>query len=251
MNRTEDGHIWAASADGCVYTTAPTKWATMSYTSPRNYLYAKGSPTWKATTLFDINDTLVSFYAVSDKEAYAGTWYGSIFKWNGKKWKEVHYEPAGSIYHFLSLGKGQILAVGDQSLILYHNGKTWKKIADPEGNKADVWFVGAVQVKKDFFICDHKGRILKGTRCAFEVIAKTKNTLWGMKNLGDRVFLAAGTSGVAELIEKKVKIINKKIKAIRVTQGIDRLIFYPSTQKSAYYLFDPTSEKNKWQLAGF
>lgn len=245
------GSLWVASSDGNVLTTAKVKWAMPTDTELQFESLAK-TPKWRATTLPPLRrkgyaPSITALAIVDDAKAYAGTFTGSIYEWNGVNWAEVFDSAPGSIHRLLALGDGKVIAIGAHSTIVYCDGTAWKRLRDPDA-KAEADISGAVALDNGtVLLCDQSGRLLQGGANGFAVLSRHDLSFFAMDRLGARILVAAGPDGVAELVDGVVTILKPNVEAVTVRAGLRKAYFVEAAPEGAGFVdYDPKEPGSAW-----
>lgn len=252
LTRSPKGSLWTASSDGNVLTTAKVKWLRPT-DRDLEFDSLEGTPHWRATTLPDLQKdgyapSITAMAAVSDSEVYAGTFTGSVYRWDGVAWAEVWNGSAGSIHRILGIGDGRAIAVGADSTILYGDGTRWKRLRDPDGAKSKNDISAVLAMGDDrFLLCDQSGRLLHGGAGGFAVLSRHDLSFFAAGMFEGRIFLAAGPDGVAEIVRGAVTIANPKVEAVGVYPGAHKIYFIEAApDEPSYVHYDPKKRKSPW-----
>ncbi|NOT26816.1 MAG: hypothetical protein HOP16_12020 [Acidobacteria bacterium] len=255
MWASPSGAVWLASQDGNVWTTAKVRWS-----KPRNpdldFLSFDPALKWTVTTLPNLRiegypPALGPIWGTDDANVFAASGE-HIYHWNGSAWAQ-EYTAAGTVRAFSGTGPQDVYAVGGESTLLHYDGKAWRRLQNPGDTTGDELFTGACHAADGtVYICSQDGRLLHGSASGLTVLAQNDDIqLRGVALLNDRVLLAAGADGVAELQGSAVNGIRSTFHAFSITPGNKRVFFMNSSSETCYVEYDPSEETAPWWLVTF
>lgn len=228
-------NLWIGSANGSVWTTAAVTWPPSRFEG-LTYDVLDPALFWSVTTLPDMRrlgctPNVTALWGSEDRDVHAGTYRGVMYHWDGGAWSEVFDARDNAVNRMHGLSPDDVYAVGYEGLILRWDGRLWQRIAYPGGEGEGEVLTGVRAVSNDeVYICSRSGRILRGGRDGFELFCELPLTLYGIALFQDRIFLAAGDSGVHELIGDKTQMIKDTFGAVDVYETAARLYFVEPTQ---------------------
>ncbi|HEX4422747.1 MAG TPA: hypothetical protein VH165_32755 [Kofleriaceae bacterium] len=248
------GSVWAASAHGNVYTTAKVTWP-----APRvkglDFDSLDPDVPFQVTTLPATRGTrrppnVTALWGTSDRDVFAGTYGGTIYHWDGRKWTEADLGAKRAI-NAIHGPAGNVFAVGYDDVIAHFDGTEWRRLRDPDGG-AEV-LTGVCWTGKQAVICSGSGRLLAATPAQVTTLASSNLPLQCVATLGPRILLGAGPKGVAELRNGVVKVIKDDVLAVNAMTGRDRVYFVEAAQEvSAFVIYDPEDEdEGPWIVMSF
>ena len=248
------GALWLSSESGNVWTTASVPWKKRKDDDIAFDVY-DASFSWKWTTLTSqdrCSPTLGSIWGTSDSDVYIGDHIGGIYHWDGKSWTVV-YTAKGSITSFGGSSPKDVWAVGENGALAHFDGKIWQQLSY-ESQSGDETFTGVcVDHSSVVYICSQSsGLLLQGTDKNLKIVAQNdKLQLRGIAFLGERLLLACGSGGVAELQDGKLKIIRSTFNPIYITAGKCRVFFLDATCKMEYVEYDPLHPEHPWYFVTY
>ena len=256
MWASPEGSIWLSSEDGNVWTDADAKW---SKAKDRELASDSYDPKlkWKVTTLpsphgEDGTPTLGAIWGTGDANVFAAASEGPIYQWNGKNWRQVHVA-AGTIRAFAGTGPSDVFAVGEQGALAHFDGTAWQTLNNPDDTEGDELFTGACSdAEGSVYICSQNGRLLHGSGSGLTVLAQDANlSLRGLALLGDRLLLAAGDGGVAELQVSTLVVVRSTFHSTYIVAGKARLFFLDASTETCYVEYDPAQDEMPWCFVAF
>jgi hypothetical protein len=250
------GSIWLSSEDGNVWTSANVKWVKAKDPELASDSH-DAKLKWKVTTLpnpqgEDSAPTLGAIWGIDDTNVFAAASDGPIYHWNGKTWRQVH-TAAGTIRDFTGTGPDNVFAVGEEGALVHFDGTVWTTLSNPDDTRGDELFTGACHgADGSVYICSQDGRLLHGGKSGLTVVAQDESlSLRGLAFLGDRLLLAAGESGVAELKNSALTVIRSTFHSTYIASGKARLFFLDASTETCYIEYDPAQQKMPWCFVAF
>lgn len=244
------GNLWLSSEGGNVWTTAKVRWP--GPTDPElDHQSFDPSLKWSVTTLpaaegEDHPPTLGAIWGTDDANVYVAGSSGSIHRWDGKAWQQVH-AGAGSIMSFGGTSSDDVWAVGEAATILRFDGRSWTLLASSDPRDDELFMDVVHAADGSVYICSKDGRLLHGGASGLVPIHDDEDMqLMSLAFLGKDLYLAAGAKGVAQLKGSSVVVVRETFHAISVTPGTKRLFFLDASSDTTYVEFKPTDKQLPW-----
>ncbi|WP_431286624.1 hypothetical protein [Roseateles chitinivorans] len=259
MWTSPSGHLWVASADGRVATTAPTGWQAPADGSQYNTL---AGATWSVTALprergDGTPPNVTAIWGSADDDVHVGTFGGHLYRWDGRSWTQVR-DGDGSSYQTIRAisghGRDDVFAVGARDTLLHFDGSAWTSLAVPGApNAGDALNGIACLADGSTLICatGDQGRLLHGSSAGFSELGRYPVQLVGIAVVDDKVLFATG-NGVAELVGRDVRMIKETFQTSGVTAGLGRAFFIePAVPELQFVELDPRNGDAPWWRYGF
>lgn len=253
------GHLWVASADGFVGTTAPVNWPAAPGV---DYQALNGSDPWHATALprrphDGLPPNVTALWGTGDDDVFAAAYGGHIYRWDGAAWSLVHDAgPSGrtSVSAFGGTGPRDVYAAGQARTLLHWDGQAFSPVQVP-GTPANETLSGVVALPDGSVLVagsGNAGRILHGTAAGgFTELCTTPHALVGMVGVAGRVFLAL-PHGAAELVGHQVQVLRDTFQTASVSGGRRRVFFIEPAQESPRYIqHDLDADDRPWWRFAF
>ena len=251
-----DASLWAASANGNVWTNAKVKWPAPRQ-SDLDFQSLEQARSWSVTTLPDSRDeghapTLGVIWGTSDTDVFVAAGGGHIYQWNGKDWRQSHLA-GGDIRAFAGTGPADVYAVGEGGTLRHYDGQVWTALQPPGDAVDDETFTGCcIDSDGALLVCSQAGRLLRGTSAGLTVLATSDDLQFkGISLLDNRIMLAAGSAGVAEFNKKGFVIARDTFHAVSVFPAGGRLVFLDDSSELTYVEFKPSDKKMPWARIDF
>jgi hypothetical protein len=249
------GSVWAASADGNIYTTAKVTWP-----APRvkglDFDSLDPSLPFHVTTLPAARGkrrppNVTVLWGTTDRDVFAGTYAGAIYHWDGHAWTEADTGTTRPINAIHGQGADNVFAAGYDGFIGHFDGTAWHRL-----KAADVGtevLTGVCWVGERAVICSNSGRLLSATADAVSPIGRFDLPFQCIATLGARILLGAGPRGVAELRNGAVKVIKDDVLAVNAMPGRKRAYFIEGAQDDPTFLiYDPADDDaGPWIVMSF
>jgi len=245
-------NLWIGSGRGNVYTTAqvrfpPHRMPNLDYDANLGFV-------WNVTTLPDMQGhgyrpNITCIWGTNDNQVFAGTFKGGIYQWDGNSWTQTYSDVESAINDIHGSDAGNVFAVGRDGLILHFDGTQWRQIPyvtdDPSGRNLTA--VRAID-NKETLIAGTDGRILNGNRNGMQILGEYEVGLYGVAPFNGHVYLAAGDSGVYELLGPKIKLLKDNFSAVGVFETPSKLFFTePNPDLASIIEYDPSEAKPWWR----
>ncbi|MET8828562.1 hypothetical protein ABZX40_22320 [Streptomyces sp. NPDC004610] len=254
------GHPWVTSGTGLVWTTAPVPWPDDDDPDPGlEFEVPEGGLRWRHHRLPPQESDGArprpwSIWGTSDRDVHIGTFGGVLYHWDGERWTQHDPGLGRPLGCIRGRSPGDVYAVGYGSTLLHFDGHRWRPLPDPDGpDTGDILSGIAFAPDGEVLISGRSrgGRILRGSaEAGFTVRARCGLPLADVAVVGDRVFLAAGRSGAAELTPAGVHVLRDDLHPWTVTGGGDGVVrFTISPPEAAYAELDP--EGGGWREVGY
>jgi hypothetical protein len=211
------------------------------WVSPSGRIYAVGS----------LENGPRGVYVETSGDPYAGNWVqaplGSrywdvwgldddfVFAWgsvsgegwmalfDGRSWNEI--EAPGPVLAMHGISRELVYAVGSGGLAAWWDGSKWnRQPTQTRGSLTAVWVVS----EEEIYATGTARRILAGSIYGWSERVAVKHESWDVTKWNDRVWIAAGYKGLAELDGNTLPIVNKELQTRRVVPG-DSLIVVTET----------------------
>jgi hypothetical protein len=239
-----EGHLWVASANGYVGTTAPVDWPPAPKAA---YDTMNDTVPWTVTALprtphDGLPPNVTHLWGTGDDNVFAAVYGGHIYHWDGVAWKVTHDagpSPYGKgIRAFGGSGPNDVYAVGVARTLLHWNGEAWRALAVP-GTAANEGLTGVV-IQPDGSVLisasGNEGRLLQGSAAdGFTELCQTPLQLIGMVLVAGRVFIAL-PGGAAEWVDGQVQMRKDNFQASAIFAGRRRAYFIESTQETPRFV---------------
>lgn len=254
------GHLWVASADGRVASTAPTGWSAAA--GDLEYEPLNGGPTWTVSTLpldriEHLPPNVTAMWGTSDEDVHVGTHGGHLYHWDGKGWTQIR-DGDGSSDQTIRTIRGHsaddVYAVGARDTLLHFDGRQWRNLPIP-GVPTDGESMGGIALLKEgaVMVCASgvQGRLLLGNAAGFTEFGRYPIQLNDVAVLDDRLLFAAW-NGVAELFGRDVRVVKDNFKTAGAFEGRGRVFFTePAAPRMQFIVHDPASAATPWTRSKF
>lgn len=133
---------------------------------------------------------------------------------DGRAWTEI--EPPGEVLAMHGVRRDLIFAVGGQGLAAWWDGSQWNpQPTQTKGSLSTVWTVSDAEVYATGIV----RRVMAGSIYGWSERVLVKHEAWDIAKWNDRVWIAAGYEGLAELKENKVVAVDPALKTRRLVPG--------------------------------
>ncbi|MFE3202075.1 WD40/YVTN/BNR-like repeat-containing protein [Embleya sp. NPDC055664] len=240
------GHVWATSSTGLVWTSAPVAW-TDTMPPDLEFDAPEGGVTWRHTALpaqahNDGRPNPAAVWGTSDDDVHIATFGGVLYHWNGADWSQFHSGIGAPIGAVRGRAANDVYAAGHNGTLLHFDGTAWTRIADPDGPDTTDLLTGiAFDAGGDVYVTGRSrgGRILRGSaRRGFTVAARDRVAALGAAFVEGRLFCAAGKGGVVELTAQGPKTLRDDIAAWSIAEGEGRVYVTETPGEAAYSELD-------------
>ncbi|MFJ8743092.1 hypothetical protein ACIRL2_27390 [Embleya sp. NPDC127516] len=240
------GHVWATSSTGLVWTSAPVPWVD---TMPPDLEFdtPEGDVTWRHTALPAQahnrgRPNPAAVWGTSDDDVHIATFGGVLYHWNGRDWSQFHPGIGAPIGAIRGRAANDVYAAGYNSTLLHFDGTGWTRIADPDGPDAADLLAGiAFDADGEVYVAGRSrgGRILRGSaQRGFSVAVRDRVGAIGVAFVEGRLFCAAGKGGVVELTARGPKTLRDDIAAWSIAEGEGRVYVTETPGEAAYSELD-------------
>jgi hypothetical protein len=243
-----EGDLWAGSASGHVWTSAPVAWPPLGPIAPV-FQELDPSLTWQVTALpghhpRGLAPNVTTLWGFSNTNVFAGTFRGSIYHWDGQGWYEYPSGFKACINRIHGLHSDAVYAVGYNGAISYFDGSNWIPLQLPPGQGPNPTFTGVRVIEQNrVLVCSSSGQILVGDYRGFTLLGQFDVELYGIGLLDDRVILASGNDGVFELTDDQLTLLKDNCATVAVFETPNRLFFAEPMQDPGPRVieFDPNN----------
>ena len=248
------GHVWAASANGRVWTTAPVAFAAGPLEAALD-VQADPAVAWRQASLpvppaLGYGPNLSCLFGFGDDDVFAGTFEGFLYHFDGRTWSILASDRRAGGVRMHGLRRDDLYAACDGGVVLHFDGQRWRSAALPaEGGHGTVT---AVRVLPDGRVdaCDTAGRVYRGSAAAgFAAIAHTPGRPWYGMAVHDGRIVLASRDGAFQLDDAdQVVPMRTTFGALDVTEVGRGLFFVADDQDQAPAVidFDPGVRGRPW-----
>ncbi|RTL30421.1 MAG: hypothetical protein EKK47_10890 [Burkholderiales bacterium] len=250
------GHLWVASANGHVATTARLPWSAAGSGDGAGYDNGPGMK-WVVTSLPRVQATglppnITVLWGTSDQHVFAGTYGGHIYQWDGQTWRQTYTgagKGQGTISALGGPGSNDVFAGGQGTTLLHFDGSTWQPVALPGASNGRETFRGIITLPTGEVMISgngSQGRLLHGTAKGLTELGRYDIALISMAQLDDRILFATG-DGCAELIGRDVQMIKDSFQTVDVLPGRGRVFYIePDQPYPGFVEYDPKEGDDAW-----
>jgi nitrite reductase/ring-hydroxylating ferredoxin subunit len=245
--RSPSGALWLGSADGHVFTTAPTGWQPAP---SADFDDAGSGLNWRVSRLPLLqtllhNPVITSLAGRGDQDVFVGTSNGSIYRWQGNEWRETTTGLDDEIVRFAVKPDGVVFALGGSASLFVLEGEVWRRVVVP-GTRSAILTGGAFASDGSLIVCSNKGAVFRVADGAARQIAQANGSFYNIVMLGDRAILAGDPIGAWQLTpDGTLAPLRETFGAVNLIEAAGKLHFVLSEQDDGpgFAVYEPATDR--------